>query len=103
MMMKISIPIEASNKAVKEGRVGPILETALAAMRPEAVYFYPGEGHRNMLLVIDVADTSDIPALGEPFFQGLDARISFTPVMNLQDFKAGMAKLAKMAGERPHA
>jgi hypothetical protein len=41
-----------------------------------------------------VAENSDIPSIGEPFFQGLNARITFTPVMNLPDFQAGMAKIA---------
>jgi hypothetical protein len=93
MMMKISIPIEAANKAVQDGSVKRILQTSLEALRPEAVYFYPADEGRTVLLFIDVKENSDIPAIGEPFFQGLNARISFTPVMNLQDFQAGMAKM----------
>ena len=91
-MMKISIPIEAANKAVQDGSVKRILQTSLEALRPEATYFYPGEDGRTILLFIDLKETSDMPAIGEPFFQGLNARITFTPVMNLQDFQAGMAK-----------
>jgi len=100
MMMKISIPIEAANRSVNEGTVGGILKRALETLRPEATYFYPGEGFRNLLFFLDVKDSSDIPAIGEPFFQGLDARISFTPVMNLQDFQTGLAKLAEQAAPR---
>jgi mono/diheme cytochrome c family protein len=33
------------------------------------------------------------PRMGEPLFQGLSARISFNPVMNMQDFQAGLARL----------
>jgi hypothetical protein len=63
-------------------------------LRPEAAYFFPAEEGRTILHFIDVKENSDIPAIGEPFFQGLNAKITFTPVMNGQDFQAGMAKLA---------
>ena len=71
------------------------MQTSLEALRPEAAYFYPAEGGRTVLLFIDVEESSDIPAIGEPFFQGLNATITFTPVMNVQDFQAGLAKLAR--------
>jgi hypothetical protein len=95
MLMKVTIPIEAANQAVKDGSVKQLMQTTLERLRPEAAYFFPSEEGRNMLLFIDVAENSDIPAIGEPLFQGLSARISFTPVMNVQDFQAGMAKLAR--------
>jgi hypothetical protein len=93
MMMKISIPFEAANRAVQDGSAQRILKTSLEALRPEAVYFHPAEDGRTILLFLDVKESSDIPAIGEPFFQGLNARITFTPVMNLPDFQAGLAKL----------
>jgi hypothetical protein len=95
MMMKVSIPIEAANKAIRDGSVKEIMKTTLEMLRPEAVYFFPAEEGRTMLLFVNVKENSDIPAMGEPLFQGFNARISFTPVMNLQDFQAGMAKLAR--------
>ena len=95
MLMKISIPIEAANRAVRDGSVKEIMKTTLEQLRPEAAYFYPSEEGRTMLLFVDVKENSDIPAMGEPLFQGLGARVSFTPVMNLQDFQAGMAKLSR--------
>jgi hypothetical protein len=94
-MMKISIPIEAANKAVHDGSAQRIMKTALETLRPEAAYFFPGEEGRTILLFIDLKETSDIPAIGEPFFQGFNARITFTPVMNGQDFQAGLAKLPR--------
>jgi hypothetical protein len=42
-----------------------------------------------------VKDASDMPVIADPFFQQVSARIRFTPVMNVADFQAGMAKLAK--------
>jgi hypothetical protein len=95
MMMKISIPIEAANQAVEDGSAQRILKTSLETLRPEAAYFYPDVEGRTILLFIDVKEPSDMPLIGEPFFKGLKARVTFTPVMNGQDFQAGMAKLAR--------
>jgi hypothetical protein len=97
MMMKICIPIEAANRAVQDGSAKRILRSSLETLRPEAAYFFPSEEGRTILLFLDVKDPSDIPITGEPFFQGLSARITFTPVMNGQDFQAGMAKLEAAA------
>ncbi len=94
-MMKISIPIEAANKAVKDGSAQRILQTSLETLRPEAAYFFPSEDGRTILLFIDVKETSDLPSIGDPFFHGFNATITFTPVMNAQDFQVGMAKLAR--------
>lgn len=95
MMMKISIPVEAANKALQDGSAQQILRASLETLRPEAAYFYPAEEGRTILLFIDVKETSDMPAIGEPFFHGFNAKITFTPVMNGPDFQAGMARLAR--------
>jgi hypothetical protein len=92
MMMKITIPFEAANKAMRDGTAQQIIGTQLAALRPEAAYFFPADDGRMILLFIDLKDPSDMPAIGEPWFQGLSARITFTPVMNPEDFKTGLAK-----------
>jgi hypothetical protein len=98
MMMRVSVPIEDANKAVREGTMGKILQEQLEKLRPEAVYFHAAEDVRTALLFLDVKEASDMPVIADPFFQGVNARITFTPVMTVQDFQAGMAKVAKAAG-----
>ena len=95
MMMKILISTESVNQAMKDGSVKQIMQTAFESLRPEASYFFPSEEGRTILLFVDVKDPSDIPAAGEHFFKGLNARVAFTPVMNAQDFQAGLAKLPR--------
>jgi hypothetical protein len=46
------------------------------------------------LFFIDVKENSDVPAIADPFFKGLDAHVTFTPVMNPEDFRQGLAKLS---------
>lgn len=97
MMMRVSVPIENANKAIQDGSMGKILQAQLEKLRPEAVYFYAADDVRTALLFLDVKEPSDMPVIADPFFRGVNARITFTPVMNAQDFQAGMAKLASGA------
>jgi hypothetical protein len=71
-----------------------ILQAQLEKLRPESVYFFADDEVRTALLFIDIKDESDMLVIADPFFQGLNARIRFTPVMNVQDFQSGMVKLA---------
>jgi hypothetical protein len=94
MMMKVSVPIEAANRTIQDGSMKRILQEQLVKLRPEGVYFFAEDDVRTALLFIDVKDESDLLVIAAPFFQGLNARIRFTPVMNAQDFQTGMTKLA---------
>ncbi|MCW3001121.1 MAG: hypothetical protein JWQ20_419 [Conexibacter sp.] len=38
---------------------------------------------------------SDIPPAAEPFFIGLDADITFSPVMNAEEMRSGVAKVTQ--------
>jgi hypothetical protein len=37
-----------------------------------------------------LSEPSQIPAIAEPFFQELGAKVTFTPVMNFDDVQAGL-------------
>jgi hypothetical protein len=92
-MMKVAIPNEGGNKAVKEGTIGKILNQWSEENRPEAAFFTTDNGERCAYFFLDVKDASQVPALAEPFFQGLNARISIQPAMNAQELKAGIEKI----------
>jgi hypothetical protein len=47
---------------------------------------------RTALIFFDMADSSGIPPAAEPFFMGLDAKITFAPVMNADEMRAGVGK-----------
>lgn len=93
MMLKVSIPTEAGNKAVKDGTIGKILGQWSEQHKPEASYFVATNGERCAYFFVDIKDTTDIPSVAEPFFVGLNARIEFAPAMTPQDLKAGLEKL----------
>ncbi len=92
-MMRVSIPVEAGNRGIADGSLPATLKTAMERLKPEAAYFVTNAGQRTALLFFDLADTSDIPSVAEPFFANLDASVEFSPVMNLDDLQAGLAKL----------
>jgi len=48
---------------------------------------------RCVTIVFDMNESSDIPAVTEPFFMQANASVELLPVMNQEDLAAGMAKL----------
>jgi hypothetical protein len=96
MMLKIVIPTEAGNQAIKDGSLQKAFETIMSKMKPEAAYFFPEHGLRSAMMIFDMKDASEIPAIAEPLFSRLNARIQLQPVMNADDLKKGL-DLAKQA------
>jgi hypothetical protein len=92
MLMKVQIPTKAGNAAIKDGSLPEIVGKALEALKAEAAYFTSEEGNRTALIFFDMADSSDIPPAAEPFFMGLDAKITFAPVMNADEMRSGVGK-----------
>jgi hypothetical protein len=92
MLMKVQIPTEAGNAAIKDGSLPEIVGKALEALNAEAAYFTSEEGNRTALIFFDMADSTDIPPAAEPFFMGLGAKITFAPVMNADEMRAGVGK-----------
>jgi hypothetical protein len=91
-MLKVSIPVEAGNRAIKDGSLPRIVGEALENLKPEAAYFFADNGKRTALMVFDMKDASEIPAIAERFFMGLDAEVDYRPVMNAEDLKKGLEK-----------
>jgi hypothetical protein len=68
MLVDIQMPLEPYNTFVKNGTAGQLMHEILSDLKPEAVYFTAREGKRGGTLVLDVAESSRIPAIAEPFF-----------------------------------
>jgi len=103
MLLRVSIPVEAGNAAIKAGTLGPTIERILADLKPEAAYFFADDnGNRSGSIVFDMQDTSQIPAIAEPWFLAFNAKVSLRPVMNPQDLAAagpGIAQAVKQHGK----
>jgi len=95
MMMKVSIPVEAGNRGVKEGMLPKTVMGFVDSMKPETCFFTAEGGHRTAFFVFDLSDPTMIPSVAEPFFMNLNASIELSPVMNLAEMKAGVEKAMK--------
>jgi len=96
MLLRVSIPVEAGNAAAKAGSLGSTVEKILADLKPEAAYFFADDsGNRSGSIVFDMKDTSQIPAIAEPWFLAFNAKVSFRPVMSPKDLDAGLPGIAK--------
>jgi hypothetical protein len=66
MMLRWTVPVERGNEAVGDGSLAAIIESLLAALEPEAAYFYSEDGERAGMIFFDMADSSQIPQNGYP-------------------------------------
>ncbi|WP_405015169.1 DUF3303 family protein [Kitasatospora sp. NBC_01539] len=95
MLLTVQMDTEKANKLIEDDRLTEFMQTAVGRLRPEAAYFGAQEGRRTGFIVFDLDEASDIPSIAEPFFTELGAKVSFIPVMNLDDVRDGLAKAAQ--------
>jgi len=89
-LFKISMPVEAGNAAARKGF--DTIQKILAEQKPEAVYFIAEGGKRTAIMIHNMTDMSQLPAIVEPWFLGLNASVEVTPAMAPEDLaKAGPA------------
>lgn len=93
VLLKASLDTERSNEAIRNGTLGKLIQESVEQIKPEAAYFTAEDGNRTAYLVFDLEDVSQMPAISEPFFLNLGAKISYTPLMNLDDVKKGLSQL----------
>src|SRR6267154_472865 len=91
-LLQVNIPVETGNAAAKAGKLGTTIQSILADLKPEAVYFTDDKGQRTAFLFLDMQDASQIPTIAEPWFLAFNASIEIHPVMIPEDLaKAGSA------------
>jgi hypothetical protein len=99
-MFKISFPVEAGNEAAKKDGFKAI-QSILEQQKPEAAYFVAENGKRTGILIINMQDAAEIPAIAEPWFLALNAAIEVTPAMvpaDLQKASSAIAQAVKTYG-----
>src|SRR5882672_10120965 len=88
MLLRVALPTETANAAVKAGTLGSTINQILAGLKPEAVYFFLDDnGLRTGSIVFDMKEPSDMVAIAEPWFLAFGAKISLRPAMTPQDLE----------------
>lgn len=99
MLMTVRFPHETFNAAVRDGSAGPKTKAILDALKPQAAYFTEMNGRRAVVLLVEVGEPSEVPALAEPWFLGFSADVEFHIVMSPEELeKAGLDKLGQKWG-----
>lgn len=95
MLCKISMDVEAGNKAIQGGHLQKLIASTIEDFKPEATYFVADNGKRTAYFFLDMKDTSQIPVLAERWFMGVNASIELTPAMNPEDVGRGVQEAMK--------
>jgi len=89
-MVKISWDVEAGNALARAGKISSTVQSILEELKPEAAYFTAEGGNRTSILIVDINDASELPAIAEPWFLAVNAHVEVLPVMLPEDLaKAG--------------
>ena len=95
IFLKVEIPVEAGNAVMKKGGLGEIIQSILKEQNPEAAYFTETNGNRTGLIFLNITEPSQIPAIAEPWFLALNAKVEFHPVMTVQDLAKAAPAMEK--------
>jgi hypothetical protein len=85
MLLKVSIPVETGNAAAKAGVLGSTIQRILEEIKPEAAYFAEDNGERTGYIFFDMKESTQLPAVAEPWFLAFNAKITVRPAMTPQD------------------
>ena len=96
-LLKVSIPVEAGNRAVREGTLGETVSKILSDLKPEAAYFTEEEGKRTGFLIVKLESAQQIPSVAEPWFLAFNAGVEFHPVMVPEDLQKAGSDIARAA------
>ncbi len=96
ILVQFTIPTTAGNESVRSGKIKKFFDQVAADLKPEAMYFFPADGDRAGLMVINTDNPAICAAVGERFWFGLQATVKVTPCMNGEDLGKGLAEMPKI-------
>jgi len=99
MMLTVTFPNKPFNELVRKGKAGQKIQKILDELKPSAAYFTDRCGNRSVVLIVEVSDMKQIPAMSEPWFLQFNAELHWGIAMTPKDLaKADLEKLGKKWG-----
>ena len=103
MLANITFPMEPFNSMVRSGSAGEMIGQVIEDLNPESILFTEQDGSRGAVMVIEVADASEIPKIAEPWFLCFEANCEFRIAMTPDDLmKADLNKLGERYKKAVH-
>ena len=93
-LVRISFPVEAGNAAAKKDGF-KVIQRILEEQKPEAAYFMAENGKRTAVLIVNIGEASEIPAIAEPWFLAFNAAIEAVPAMVPADLQKAAPAIAQ--------
>jgi hypothetical protein len=93
MLITVRMPAAGGNKAIREGKIGPVMGAFAEKHKPSSMIFTTNDGLRTMYAVFDLTDNAHVPAIAEPFFMELEAQVDLQPAMDMADLQKGLAAI----------
>jgi hypothetical protein len=93
IMATVSMPVDAGNRAIRDGSLPRVMQQMAERWKPESMYFTAVDGKRTAFIVVDLPDESSIPPFAEPMFMELGANVRLSPVMNNDDLQKGLSEV----------
>lgn len=87
-IVDVSFPLEPFSTYVRKGEAGQKIGEALGAIHPEVVYFTDNGVGRGAILIVDLADMSQVPHVTEPLMLNFDASVHYRIAISPDDIQA---------------
>jgi hypothetical protein len=91
MLLKVQVPADGGSQ-IPEDEWPNKLKQIMEQLKPEAAYFSPQDGMRTMMIFFDMQEVSMMPVVTKPLFEELDAKVTLSPAMNLDDLMTGLKR-----------
>src|SRR5215467_2314295 len=99
-------PVTGSWTSSLDGKLGATIKSILDDLKPEAAYFAEDNGERTGYIFFDMKESSQLPAIAEPWFLAFNARLTVRPAMNAKDLaeaNSGIERAVKGYGKAASA
>ncbi|HVC79808.1 MAG TPA: panthothenate synthetase [Chloroflexota bacterium] len=96
ILFTITIPVEPFNTLARAGVVAQKMGAILEATKPESIYFTGNGSGRGAVVVHNIEDGSQVPALGEPWLLTFNAQIEYSVAITPDELmRSGLDELVR--------